>query len=114
MKRIEFKYLPNLYSDEIPVHGEATCNCCEKKVTEYIDQVYSAEDVYSICLSFIHDGSVAEKFNAEFVQYGEKVSDPQNHDEFQDTCPGSQKRQWDIYSVVCITVNTDYMSMQAE
>ena len=32
----------------------------------------------------------------------------------QDTCLGSQKRQWDIYSVVCITVNTDYMSMQAE
>ena len=69
MKRIEFKYHPNLYTDEVLIHGERVCNCCRKTVSEYIDMVYSAEDLDCICLSCIHDGSAAEKFNAEFVQY---------------------------------------------
>ena len=35
MKRIEFKYHPNLYSDEILIHEEGVCNCCGRKVPEY-------------------------------------------------------------------------------
>ena len=65
MKRIEFRYHPNLYTDEILVHGEGVCDCCGKTVQEYIDQVYSSEDVGCICLSCVHDGSAAEKFDAE-------------------------------------------------
>ena len=69
MKRIEFKYHPNLYSDEILIHEEGVCNCCGRKVPEYIGTAYSPEDTDCICLSCIHDGSAAEKFNAEFVQF---------------------------------------------
>ena len=44
MKRIEFKYHPNLYSDEILIHEEGICNCCGKKVSEYIGMAYSPEE----------------------------------------------------------------------
>ena len=44
MKRIEFKYHPNLYSDEILIHEEGICNCCGKKVSEYIGTAYSPEE----------------------------------------------------------------------
>ena len=85
MERIEFKYHPNLYSDEILIRGEGVCNCCGKKVTEYIDSVYSPEDLDCICLGCISDGSAAEKFDAEFVQYAEEVSARRV------ICPGREK-----------------------
>ena len=50
MKRIEFKYHPNLYSDEILIHEEGVCNCCGRKVPEYIGTAYSPEDTDCICL----------------------------------------------------------------
>ena len=34
MKPVEFRYHPNLYSDEILVHGEGVCNCCGKPVAQ--------------------------------------------------------------------------------
>ena len=45
MKRIEFKYHPNLYSDEILIHAEGVCNCCRRKVSESIGMAFSSEEV---------------------------------------------------------------------
>lgn len=101
MKRIEFKYHPNLYSDEILVRGEGVCDCCGKTVSEYIDQIYSSEDADCICLSCIHDGKAAEKFNAEFVQYAEKVSDPAKHDELFKRAPGYMAWQGENWLACC-------------
>ena len=101
MKPVEFRYHPNLYSDEILVHGEGVCNCCGKPVSEYIDQVYSSEDVDCICLSCIHDGTAAEKFDAEFVQYAEKISDPEKRDELFKRTPGYMAWQGEYWLACC-------------
>ncbi|MCR5793875.1 MAG: CbrC family protein [Solobacterium sp.] len=101
MKRIGFRYHPNLYTDEILVHGEGVCDCCGKTVQEYIGQVYSAADIDCICLSCIHDGSAAEKFDAEFVQYAEKVSDPAKRDELFKRTPGYMSWQGENWLACC-------------
>ena len=101
MKPVEFRYHPNLYSDEILVHGEGVCNCCGKPVSEYIDQVYSSEDIDCICLSCIHDGTAAEKFDAEFVQYAEKISDPEKRDELFKRTPGYMAWQGEYWLACC-------------
>lgn len=67
MKRIEFKYHPNLYNDEVLVRNEGICNCCDNTVSEYIVATYSKTDLDCICLSCVHDGSAAKKFDAEYV-----------------------------------------------
>lgn len=101
MKKLTFKYHPNLYTDEILVHGEGVCNCCGKTVTEYIEQVYSAEDLDCICLECIHDGSAAKKFDAEFVQYAEEVSDLQKKDELFYRTPGYMAWQGENWLACC-------------
>ena len=101
MRRIEFKYHPNLYSDEILVRGEGVCNCCGKTVNEYIDQVYASANIDCICLSCIHDGSAAKKFNAEFVQYAEEVSDPEKRDELFHRTPGYMAWQGENWLACC-------------
>lgn len=101
MKRIEFKYHPNLYSDEILIHEEGVCNCCGRKVPEYIGMAYSPEDTDCICLSCIHDGSAAEKLNAEFVQFAEDVSDPEKRDELFKRTPGYMSWQGENWLACC-------------
>ncbi|MBR2806782.1 MAG: CbrC family protein [Oscillospiraceae bacterium] len=101
MERIEFKYHPNLYSDMILIRGEGVCNCCGKKVTEYIDSVYSPEDLDCISLGCISDGSAAEKFDAEFVQYAEEVSDPEKRDELFHRTPGYMSWQGENWLACC-------------
>ena len=46
MKRIEFKYHPNLYHDEVLIRSEGVCNCCGKTVSEYIGMAYSTEELF--------------------------------------------------------------------
>lgn len=101
MKRIKFKYHPNLYTDEVLIHEEGVCNCCGKIVSEYIGMAYSAEDIDCICLSCIHDGSAAEKFDAEFVQFAEEVSDPEKRDELFKRTPGYISWQGENWLACC-------------
>ena len=101
MKRIEFKYHPNLYSDEVLVHGEGVCNCCGNTVSEYIEMAYSVEDIDCLCLSCIHDGRAAEKFDAEFVQDAEEVTDPQKRDELFHRTPGYVSWQGEYWLACC-------------
>ena len=101
MKPVIFKYHPNLYSDEILVHGEGVCQCCGRTVSEYVESVYTSADVDCICLSCIHDGSAAAKFNAEFVQYSEPVSHPQKCDEPFKRTPGYMSWQGENWLACC-------------
>lgn len=101
MNRIVFKYHPNLYSDEILIHDEGICDCCERTVSEYIDQAYTSKDIDCICLSCIHDGSAAQKFDATFVQYAEKVSDVKKHDELFKRTPGYMSWQGEFWLACC-------------
>ncbi len=101
MEHIKFRYNPYIYDDEILIRGEGVCDCCGRSVTEYIDSVYSAQAPDCICLSCIHDGSAAEKFNATFVQYAEEVSDPQKRDELFRRTPGYLAWQGENWLVCC-------------
>ena len=101
MKPVIFKYHPHIYTDEILVHGEGVCQCCGRTISEYVESVYTSADVDCICLSCIHDGSAAAKFNAEFVQYAEPVSDPQKRDELFKRTPGYMSWQGENWLACC-------------
>ena len=45
MKKVNFKYFPNIYEDDALIHAEGVCQCCGKNVYEYIDTLYSKDDV---------------------------------------------------------------------
>ena len=62
---------------------------------------YSAKDVDCVCLSCIHDGSAAEKFDAEFVQFAEAVSDPEKRDELFKRTPGYVSWQGENWLACC-------------
>ena len=97
MERIKFKYHPNLYTDEVLIHEEGVCNCCGKIVSEYIGMAYSAEDIDCICLSCIHDGSAAEKFDAEFVQFANEMNCLSAH---RVTFRGREKTGWHAAMII--------------
>ena len=100
--RIHFKYHPNLYFDEILVHNDGVCQCCGRKVSEYIENdIYAAEDLDCICLSCINDGSAAKKFDATFVQAAEPVSDPIKSDELFHRTPGYLAWQGEYWLTCC-------------
>ena len=101
MEHIKFRYHPNIYSDEILVHAEGVCDCCGRSVSEYIDSLYSEKRPDCICLSCVHDGSAAEKFGAEFVQYAEEVSDPAKRDELFHRTPGYLAWQGEYWLACC-------------
>lgn len=100
-KRIVFKYHPNLYKDEILVRGKGVCQCCGRKVHEYVEHAYAVEDLNCLCLSCIHDGSAAEKFDAEFVQFAEPVSDPEKREELFRRTPGYLAWQGENWLACC-------------
>ena len=101
MKHIRFRYHPNIYSDEILIHDRNVCSCCGKEVTEYIDQIYAVEEVECICLSCVQDGSAAAKYDGEFIQYAEKVSDPEKKDELFHRTPGYMAWQGENWLACC-------------
>lgn len=101
MTQIKFKYHPNLYTDEILQYGEAVCDCCQKKVTEYIDQVYAAEDLQCICLECVHNGKAAKKFDATFVANAQEVSDPEIKEELFCRTPGYMAWQGEEWIACC-------------
>lgn len=101
MKRIKFKYHPNINTDEILKHGKGICNCCGKEVTKYIENVYAEDDLDCICLECIHNGKAAEKFDASFVQDAEHVSDPQKTDELFQRTPGYMSWQGEFWLSCC-------------
>ncbi|MBQ7222790.1 MAG: CbrC family protein [Bacteroidales bacterium] len=99
---IKFKYHPNLAEDEILIRGEGICQCCGKKVTEYIEQdIYAKENIDCLCLNCISDGSAAAKFDAEFVQDAESVSDPEKRDELFHRTPGYLAWQGEYWLACC-------------
>lgn len=101
MERPVFRYHPNIATDEILEHGEGVCNCCGRAVTEYVGFAYCSEDLDCICLECIHDGSAAEKFGCEFVQYAEEVSDPAKRDELFHRTPGYMSWQGENWLACC-------------
>ena len=97
----KFKYRPNIINDEIIIHKEGICQCCNKNVDMYIDHVYCIANISCLCLNCIHDGSAAKKFDAEFVDGAEKVDDPEKRDELFHRTPGYYSWQGEHWLACC-------------
>lgn len=97
----KFKYHPNLYDDPIVVFDEEICQCCGKEVSAYIEEIYSRSDVDCICLECISNGSAAKKFDCEFIQDAEKVSDSKKVDELFHRTPGYFSWQGEYWLACC-------------
>ena len=67
MKKIQFRYHPNIYEDDILVRKSGICQCYGKQISEFIEHVYSSEDIDCICLQCVSDGTAAQKFDVVFV-----------------------------------------------
>ena len=108
MKESTFRYYPNIYADEALVHADGVCQCCGKKVHEYIEFMYTEENVDCICLPCIRDGSAAVKFQGEFIAVADWVSDSAKREELFHRTPGYISIQ-DVYWLACCD---DYCQLQ--
>lgn len=97
----KFKYHPNLYTNNIVTFADGKCQCCEKEVKAYIENIYSAEDIDCICLHCIADGSAAKKFDASFIQNAEKVNNPDAVEELYNRTPGYYTWQGEYWLACC-------------
>jgi len=100
-ERLNFKYHPNVYTDDIVVYGENTCQSCGETVNAYIEHMYSSEDVDCVCLKCVHDGTASKKFNGTFVQCAESVSDEEKKEELFCRTPGYLGWQGEYWLVCC-------------
>lgn len=101
MKKVNFKYFPNIYEDDALIHAEGVCQCCGKNVYEYIDTLYSKDDVDCICLQCVSDGSAAAKFHGDFIDDADPVSDPAKRDELFHRTPGYLSWQGEYWLACC-------------
>lgn len=101
----KFKYHPNLYDPEKApgalVFKEGVCQCCGKKTDVYIPTMYCAEDVNCICPDCVATGRAAEKFDGDFIQDAEPVSDPAKREELFKRTPGYVSWQGENWLACC-------------
>ena len=102
-KRIDFKYNPNVYNNDVVEHGNNTCQCCGKSVNEYIGHMYCREDVSCICMECVANGAAAKKFRGSFVQDAEtdKVGDKEKKRELFERTPGYCSWQGEYWLACC-------------
>lgn len=99
--KIIFRYHPNLYEDDILIKGEGVCQCCGRMVHEYIENVYSPEDIDCVCLECVHNGEAAKKFKATFVEDAEPVSNQAKRTELFCRTPGYSAWQGEYWLACC-------------
>ena len=100
MELPKFKYHPNLYDPEKVidgvVYGEEICQCCGNKVNVYIDSMADC-----ICMDCVASGKAAEKFDGEFIQDTEEVSDESKREELFKRTPGYCSWQGEHWLACC-------------
>lgn len=101
MNKIKFKYYPNIYEDDVIVHAEGVCQCCGRTINEYIERMYTQEDVDCICLQCVSNGSAARKFQGEFIEDADPVSDSDKRDELFHRTPGYISWQGEHWLACC-------------
>ena len=97
-----FRYHPNLYRGDDLIRGEGVCQCCGKKVEQYVDKLYGSEEVHCICLDCVQSGKAAEKFGGEFSENVEQlVEDADKTDELLHRTPGYKSWQGEYWLTCC-------------
>ncbi|MBR6383285.1 MAG: CbrC family protein [Lachnospiraceae bacterium] len=97
----KFKYHPNLYNLGIVKFKNGICNCCGKITNAYIQNMYTSEEIDCICLKCVSNGEASKKFDGEFVQDAEKISDKDKIDELFRRTPGYISWQGEHWLACC-------------
>lgn len=99
--RVWFKYNPNVDDLGIVKHINRICNCCGKKVDEYIDSMYCKEKVDCICIKCIASGEAAKKFDGTFIQDAMPLDDKEKKEELFCRTPGYISWQGEYWLTCC-------------
>lgn len=100
----QFKYNPNIYllnDGYLNQEKINTCKCCGRQTKAWTEWMYSREDIDCICVNCIADGTAAHKFDGDFVDCAEHVSDPSKKDELMHRTPGYSSWQGEHWLVCC-------------
>jgi Uncharacterized protein conserved in bacteria len=107
VERIQFKYHPNVWEQNIFTEADYTnlpiCECCEKPAKHYLERMYAYEDINCICPECVASGKAAEKFDGEFVQDAEdeNVKDEEKRQELYCKTPGYMSWQGEYWLACC-------------
>lgn len=83
------------------------CPCCDRETRwYYASRMYTVEDVERVCPACLASGAAAEKYDGEFVQDSEPVSDPLRREELHRRTPGYVSWQGENWLAHC----DDYMA----
>jgi len=107
MERIQFKYHPNVWEQEVfktnKDGSKRACQCCGVETEYYLDTMYTAEDVDCICPECVASGKAAKKFNGSFSQDAEtdKVNSESATEELLCHTPGYVSWQGEYWLACC-------------
>ena len=101
----KFKYHPfcveNNIFEEAPDGEFVTCVCCGKQTRLYYGHMYTVHTVDCLCPECIADGSAAKKFNGEFIERADIVSDAKKQEELFCRTPGYLAWQGENWLACC-------------
>ena len=105
LKLPKFQYHPNIYDREKVLggvkFGENICQCCGKKTEVYVSRMYCIEDIHCICMECVANGKAAQKYNGEFIQDAERISDKEKRKELFCQTPGYSSWQGEYWLACC-------------
>lgn len=97
----KFEYHPNIYTNDIIEFKNGVCNCCGKEVKAYIEHIYCTENVDCICLNCVSNGTAAERFDGEFIQDAQEISDSEKKEILFNRTPGYFTWQGEYWLACC-------------
>ena len=101
----KFKYHPNIYDSEKVlggvVFGENICQCCGNKTEVYVSRMYCKENVNCICMECVASGKAAQKYDGDFIQDAERISDAEKRNELFLRTPGYCSWQGEYWLACC-------------
>lgn len=105
LKLPKFKYHPNVYDKEKVLDAvqfdNNVCQCCGNKTDVYVSTMYCSEEVDCICMECVANGKAAEKYDGEFIQYAEEISDEEKRTELFRRTPGYCSWQGEYWLACC-------------
>lgn len=105
LKLPKFKYHPNVYDKEKVLDAvqfdNNVCQCCGNKTDVYVSTMYCSGEVDCICMECVANGKAAEKYDGEFIQYAEEISDEEKRTELFRRTPGYCSWQGEYWLACC-------------
>jgi uncharacterized protein CbrC (UPF0167 family) len=106
----KFRYFPDPIGCGVFIRtkeGETIiCPCCGKRTDYYGTRMYARENVDHLCPACIASGAAAKKYDGDFIQDAEEVSDQGKTDELFRRTPGYVSWQGEHWLAHC----DDYMA----